>query len=270
MPMELTRRCAVALFTALALATLAGLLAGGPLPAPQPDDHAPPTATPLMQWLPLLPALPLIAAGLACWHRLQAMPERLPGRTAGLALCLALVAGGLAALLQTGATEAPARTVSLAARCAAAGLLALWVLADRLGPRWGDRQATCLMLAMVAAGACLAGPWGAPQGDLRALVWTALLPLLVALSGLTRLPRACLRRRPALAVLLVHATGPLLVLAGLAQDALPAMHLLDSLQQLVLAGTTAWLVYGAGWLAASTGDAASDELSARAIQASAS
>lgn len=264
MPTDLTRRCTVALLAALALSTLAGLLAYGPVTL---SAHAHEFADQRPLWglpsaLDLLSHLPVIAAGLWGWRRIQALPASLPPpcRRAWATFFLAAAATGLAGAVYHWAPDDARFVLSQTTRSAACGLLVLVLLSERVDLRWGSRAAVVAMLAVAGAGALwwALTQWLDSEGDLRPLLWVGLLPLLLTLAGAWQLPGSRVPGRDWLAALLAFAAAHLLQLGDHAVMTWTGWISGHTLHHLALAGCVAWLAYCVGLPAAAaavTGDA---------------
>lgn len=183
--LQLSTRCALVLLCATLLASVAGLLALGPVgPGALPWTRASDAATLPQAW-GLLLQLPLLAAALAGWRAARASVADAALRRAWL-LAFALV--GLAALAGIAQSVAADAAGGLPARlpgASAIALLSLIFLAERLHPAWVAPAALGLGLAsgpLAGALALLGGPW-LGMADLRTLLWLEHLPLLLAPIG---------------------------------------------------------------------------------------
>jgi hypothetical protein len=236
MPSQLSTRCALALLCATLLASVAGLLALGPLP----DGIA-------VAWTGLATAqspawavalqLPLLAVALAGWRQVaqDGTPTDLK-RAWGLAWLLVGLAacGGIAqALGLIGALPARAPGAS------AAALLALIFLAERLHPAWAGRSA-CLLAAV--AGPLAAAVAGFGLADMRGLLWLEHLPLLMLPLGVWSLRSRGLGGGDWLLALLVFAAARLLAWADVSFGPGAALSS-AALQPLLLAASVGVLVW---------------------------
>lgn len=248
MPTDLTRRCTVALLAALALATLAGLLAYGPVTL---SAHAHEFAgqrpqRDLSAALDLLIDLPVVAAGLWGWRRIRSLPSR-PGdsRRTWTAFFLVTAFSGLAGAFHHWVPDDAHFVLVQALRSTACGLLALVLLSERVDARWGTRAAVGALLTLASAGTLwwVLTQWLGGQGDMRPLLWLSLLPVLLALAGAWQLPGSRVPGRDWLGALLAFAAAHLLQLADPVVIAWTGGTSGHTLHHLALAGCVAWLAY---------------------------
>lgn len=249
MTTDLSRRCTVVLLAALVLATLAGLLAYGPITlsdgvhalADQRAWLGLPNAADVLSHLPVA-----IAGAWGAWRIRQLTAPALLRRPWWCFFLATLVAGLLGAWHHVEPNDA-SFVLSQVARSAACALLLLVFLAERVDARWGDTAPVAGMFAAALFGGLWWAwtNWSDGQGDLRALLWLGLLPLLVALAGAWSLPGSRVGGHDWLIALLAFAVAHALQ----AVDA-PVMRLTGvvsghTLHHLALAGCIGWLAYRA-------------------------
>lgn len=245
---QLTRRCTMALLVSLALATLMGLLALGPV-ALQPGAHFYADERAL-GWLPnaynVLTHLPLFAVGWWGWRRVRSLDAPADLKRPWLWFFLAAIPAGVMGSFYHWAPDDLRFVLSQMPRSFASVLLLCVFLAERVDRRWGSWPA--LLGWLVAS--LLGGLWWGlsramdGQGDLRPLLWIGLSPLLLVPAGIWRLPGSRISGANWLAVLVLFAIAHALQWA----DA-TVMHALDglasghALHHVALAGCIGWLAY---------------------------
>lgn len=249
MTTDLSQRCTVVLLAALVLATLAGLLAYGPITL---WAHAHALAD-QRRWLGLpnavdvLSHLPVALAGAwGAWRIRQLNAPaclRRPWRWFFLATVLA---GVLGAWHHATLTDA-GFVLSQVARSAACALLLLVFLAERVDARWGDIRPVAAMVAAALFGGLWWAwtNWSDGQGDLRVLLWLGLLPLLLALAGVWSLPGSRVSGHDWLVALLAFGMAHALQAADAPVMRLTGVVSGHTLHHLALAGCIGWLAYRA-------------------------
>lgn len=248
MTAELTRRCTMALLFSLALATLVGLVALGPVTL-QVGAHLFADERPL-GWVPnasnVLTHLPLFAVGWWGWRRMRALDAPADLKRPWSWFFVAAVPAGLLGGLYHWAPDDTRFVLSQMTRSFTSVLLLCVFLAERVDRRWGSRP---VLLGWLAA-TLLGGLWWAGTrhiegaGDLRPLLWIGLSPLLLVPAGIWRLPGSRMSGAHWLVVLLLFAVAHLLqwadVAVMLALDGAASGH---ALHHLALAGCIGWLAY---------------------------
>ena len=249
MTTDLSQRCTVVLLAALGLATLAGLLAYGPITLAT-DAHR---LADQRHWLGLpnaadvLSHLPVALAGAWGAWRIRQLAAPDPLRRPWRWFFLATVVAGLLGAWHHVAPADASFVLSQVARSAACALLLLVFLAERVDDRWGGFHPVAgMVIAALLGGLWWAWTsWSDGQGDLRPLLWLGLLPLLLALAGLWSLPGSRVSGHDWLIALLAFAAAHALQ----AIDA-PVMRATGfvsghTLHHLALAGCIGWLAYRA-------------------------
>jgi hypothetical protein len=248
MTAELTQRCTMALLFSLALATLVGLVALGPVTL-QPEAHLFADERAL-GWLPnasnVLTHLPLFVVGWWGWRRVRQLDAPADLKRPWTWFFLAAIPAGLMGSVYHWAPDDMRFVLSQIPRSYASVLLLCVFLAERVDRRWGSHP---VLLGWLAA-MLLGGLWWAGTheltgaGDLRPLLWIGLSPLLLVPAGIWRLPGSRISGANWLVVLVLFAMAHALQWADAAvMRALDGVASGHALHHIALAGCIGWLAY---------------------------
>jgi hypothetical protein len=253
MDAQLPCRCAIALFASMILALLIGLLAWGPIVAPQASQAPGASAALLLDGASLLVSFAMVCAGLWGLRQLEGHPQ--PAAWALFFVAIALA--GPAAAYHHWAPDGWSLFVTHLLAGWASTALVCACLAERVDTRWSRAP---LLLGSLTLAALAVSHWAVGEvthgaGDMRSHLLLQSLPLLLVPAGLVQLPGRWTTPRDWYVVLSLHA-------AALLVDALGA----TSLQYLPWAGAAGWL----GWRLAAPGRHGSAEEPGAASEASTS
>ncbi|WKB54882.1 hypothetical protein [Eleftheria terrae] len=248
----LTKRCTVALLSAMTLALIVGLLACGPISETRRGVDAL-SDLGAARALQVLAALNLFAAGL--WGLLSARRMALPWQL----LFASLALSGPAAIYDGATSHDSSLLLAHVPGAWACVMLMCAFLAERIDERW---QRWPLVLGALLLATASAVHWSVGQvtqgaGDLRGLLLVQLLPLLLIPAGALRLEGHCTSRADWRIVLTLYA---LALLADACHERLAPWlgpWAGPTLKQALLTAAAAWLAQRAGAWAAGRGASAS-------------
>lgn len=238
----------MALLASLAMATLVGLLAAGPITL-KPDAHLYADQRALGA-LPnaanVLTHLPLFIVGLWGWRRVRTMNASPDLARPWAWFFLAAIPAGVMGSFYHWAPDDARFVLSQMPRSFASVLLLYVFLAERVDQRWGSRWALLSAAALTLLGgvcwwtsALLQG-----AGDLRPLLWVGLSPLLLVPAGIWRLPGSRISGANWLVALLLFAAAHVLQWADAAvMQSLQGLSSGHALHHLALAACIGWLAY---------------------------
>lgn len=209
----LERRCALLMLAATGMATLAGLLAWGPVTLqPEAMRYADSRG-----WLGIpnamnvLSNLPVLVVGAWGWHSTSrsTWPAHLirPWRAFHATV---MVAGALSATYHA-SPNVPLFLLSQAALAAAFTLLCCGALAERVDARMGSQRTVTLAMVVVAVMTChmIVAAWVTDELDLRPVLCLQLLPVLLIPAGAMSLSGSVTRLSDWLLMLAAYALARL-------------------------------------------------------------
>lgn len=205
----LERRCALLMLAATGMATLAGLMAWGPVTLqPEAMRYADSRGwIGIPNAMNVLSNLPAVAVGAWGWHgtRSSTWPAHLMRPWRGFHGTV-MVAGAISAVYHL-SPNVPLFLLSQAALAAAFTLLCCGALAERVDARMGSLRAVVLALVVVGAMSChmVVAAWVTGELDLRPVLCLQLLPVLLIPAGAMSLSGSVTRLRDWMLMLTAYA-----------------------------------------------------------------